>query len=111
MMRLKPGMSRSQFEMTTTMPDEYVKALSIAEKVVSFHWSRGVQSDDNLKSEFEETVAECERLRIENARLRIRLGEGPDTRDSAAGRSSSHDTRETQPTATITASRPALSRS
>jgi len=103
MMRLKPGMSRSQFEMTTTMPDEYVKALSIAEKVVSFHWSRGVQSDDNLKSEFEETVAECERLRIENARLRIRLGEGPDTRDSAAGRSSSHDTRETQPTATITA--------
>jgi len=37
-----------------------------------------MQSDDNLKAELEEAVAECERLRDENARLRLRLDEPPD---------------------------------
>jgi len=34
-----------------------------------------VTSDDDLKAELAKAVAECERLREENARLRLRIGE------------------------------------
>jgi superfamily II DNA or RNA helicase len=36
-----------------------------------------VGSEDTLKAELERTVAECKRLREENARLRLRIGEAP----------------------------------
>lgn len=34
-------------------------------------------SDETLKAELERTIAECERLREDNARLRLRVGEAP----------------------------------
>jgi regulator of replication initiation timing len=39
-----------------------------------------MQSDDILKAELKQAISECERLRDENARLRLRLGETPDIR-------------------------------
>lgn len=36
-------------------------------------------SDEILKAELEQAVAECERLREENARLRLRVREASDT--------------------------------
>ena len=36
-------------------------------------------NDEILKAELEKAVAECERLREENARLRVRVGQAPDS--------------------------------
>lgn len=41
----------------------------------------GVQSDEILKAELAKAVAECHRLRAENARLKFRVGEAPDIHD------------------------------
>jgi len=43
-----------------------------------------VDSDQILKAELKKAVAECERLREENARLRVRVGQAPDTLTSSA---------------------------
>ena len=38
-----------------------------------------MQSDDILKAELKQAIAECERLRAENAQLKIQLGDSPKT--------------------------------
>jgi len=50
-----------------------------------------VDSDEILKAELEKAVAECERLREENAQLRLRVGQAPDTRTSSAEQSSARN--------------------
>ena len=37
-----------------------------------------MRSDETLKAELAKAIAECERLREENARLRLRIGEAPE---------------------------------
>jgi superfamily II DNA or RNA helicase len=67
-----------------------------------------VDSDEILKAELEKAVAECERLREENARLRLRVGQAPDTRTSSAEQSSARN-KNVKTAATVTTdSRPEL---
>lgn len=71
--------------------------------------SRAVESDETLRADLERANAECERLRRENADLRLRLGEPPEERTPIIGTDSSLDQKKVQPSATITAgSRPEL---
>jgi hypothetical protein len=60
-----------------------------------------VKSDEILKAELEKAVAECERLREENARLRLRVGQAPDTRTSSAEQSSARN-KNAKTAATVT---------
>src|SRR5258707_13663263 len=62
-------------------------------------------NDDILKAELEKAVAECERLREENARLKLRIGQAPDTRASRAEQASAHNTNVST-SATVTAESP-----
>jgi len=62
-------------------------------------------NDDILKAELEKAVAECERLREENARLKLRVGQAPDTRASRAEQASAHNTN-VRTSATVTAESP-----
>jgi hypothetical protein len=45
-------------------------------RAVCFHQVLFVSSDEILKAELAKALAECERLREENARLRLRIGDG-----------------------------------
>ena len=65
-------------------------------------------NDEILKAELEKAIAECERLREENARLRLRVREAPDARTSSVRQSSAH-IKNIKTAATVTAdSRPEL---
>ena len=65
-------------------------------------------SDENLRAELERANAECERLRRENADLRLRLGERPADSAPIVGADFVLD-KEAQPSATVTVdSRPEL---
>lgn len=59
-------------------------------------------SDETLKAELERTVAECERLREENARLRLRVGEAPARRAPVAIQLPTRDARKAGASATVT---------
>ncbi len=66
-------------------------------------------NDEILKAELEKAIAECERLREENARLRVRVGQAPDTLASTPNQFSAHNNKKAQASATVTAeSRPEL---
>src|SRR5439155_17695291 len=66
-------------------------------------------SDEILKAELEKAIAECERLREENARLRVRVGQAPDTLAPTPNQFSAHNNKQAQTSATVTAeSRPEL---
>ncbi|HZE69813.1 MAG TPA: DEAD/DEAH box helicase family protein [Pyrinomonadaceae bacterium] len=68
-----------------------------------------MDSDEILKAELKKAVAECERLREENARLRVRVGQAPDTLASTPNQFSAHNNKKAQASATVTAeSRPEL---
>jgi superfamily II DNA or RNA helicase len=68
-----------------------------------------VESDEILRTQIERANAECERLRKENADLRLRLGEPPADCPPIVGAEPSLDHQKTQPSATVTAdSRPEL---
>src|SRR5712691_3765730 len=62
-------------------------------------------NDEILKAELEKPIAECERLREENARLRLRVGQAPDTRASHA---SAKNTNVRTSAAVTVGSRPEL---
>jgi len=62
-------------------------------------------NDEILKVELEKAVAECERLREENARLKLRVGQAPVTRASRAEQASAHNTN-VRTSATVTADSP-----
>src|SRR2546428_4220475 len=64
-----------------------------------------MQSDDILKAELKQAVSECERLRDENARLRLRLGETSDIRAPRAEQLSAN-IKKSHPSETVTASSP-----
>ncbi|MDQ6651616.1 MAG: restriction endonuclease subunit R, partial [Acidobacteriota bacterium] len=63
-------------------------------------------SDEILKSELEKAVAECKRLREENARLRLRVGQALDTRAPTPKQFLAHDNKKAQAAASITAASP-----
>ncbi len=66
-------------------------------------------NDEILKAELEKAIAECERLREENARLRVRVGQAPDTLAPTPNQFSGHKNKKGQASATVTAeSRPEL---
>src|SRR6266567_7554282 len=66
-------------------------------------------NDEILKAELEKAVAVCERLREENARLKLRVGQAPDTPTPTTKQFLAHNNKKTQPPATVTAeSRPEL---
>src|SRR6266849_4965629 len=68
-----------------------------------------MQGDDILKAELEKAVAECERLREENALLKLRVGQSPDTLAPTPKQFSARNTTKAQASATVTAeSRPEL---
>jgi superfamily II DNA or RNA helicase len=62
----------------------------------------GVQSDEILKAKLAKAEAECQHLREENARLRLRVGEAPDSRDLRAQGSPSSGHEEPQPSGAVT---------
>ena len=66
-------------------------------------------NDEILKAGLEKAIAECERLREENARLRVRVGQAPDTLAPTPNQFSAHNNKKAQASATVTAeSRPEL---
>lgn len=60
-------------------------------------------NDEILKAELERAVAECERLREENARLRLRLGPAPVTRAPRAEQAGTNENKKPLASATVTA--------
>jgi len=62
-------------------------------------------NDEILKAELEKAIAECERLREENARLKRRDGQTPVTWASRAEQTSAHNTN-VRTSATVTANSP-----
>jgi superfamily II DNA or RNA helicase len=68
-----------------------------------------LRSDEILRAELDKANAECERLRKENADLRLRLGEPPNERTPIIEVDFPLDHKKIQPSATVTAdSRPEL---
>jgi len=65
-----------------------------------------VASNEILKSELEKAVAECRRLREENARLRLRVGQTPDIRAPTPKQFLTDNNKKAQAAATITATSP-----
>src|SRR5258708_5714544 len=66
-------------------------------------------NDESLKAELEKADEECERLREENARLRVRVGQASDTLAPTPNQFSAHNNKRAQASATVTAeSRPEL---
>ena len=63
-------------------------------------------SNEILKSELEKAVAECRRLREENARLRLRVGQTPDIRAPTPKQFLTDNNKKAQAAATITATSP-----
>ena len=63
-------------------------------------------NDEILKAELEKTVAECARLREENARLRLRVREAPDTLAPTPKQFTTHNNKEGQASAAVTADSP-----
>jgi hypothetical protein len=61
-----------------------------------------VNGDENLKAALAKAVAECEHLRDENARLRLRIGEAPDIRPPSPERPPSSGEEKPQSSATVT---------
>src|SRR5436190_10064910 len=72
----------------------------------SFTRSRAVESDEILSTALDKLHAECERLRKENADLRLRLGEPPADCAPIVGADFSLDKKNAQLSATITADSP-----
>ena len=64
-----------------------------------------MDSDQILKAELEKAVAECERLREEDARLRLRVREAPDILPSTPKQFSANNKKKTQ-ASTIAADSP-----
>lgn len=58
--------------------------------------------DENLKTKLARAEAECERLREENTRLRVRVGETPEDHDRLAERRSPSDHEKPQLSASVT---------
>ena len=54
-----------------------------------------MDSDEILKAELKKAVAECERLREENARLRVRVGQASDTLAPTPNQFSAHNNKST----------------
>ena len=65
-----------------------------------------MHDDEILKADLEKAVAECERLREENARLRVRLGQAPDTIAPTANPLSEHNATNAQASTTVTTRSP-----
>lgn len=63
-------------------------------------------NDEILKAELEKTAAECERLREENARLRLRVREAPDALAPTPKQFTAHNNKERQASAAVTADSP-----
>jgi len=63
-------------------------------------------NDDILKAQLEKAVAECERLREENALLKLRVGQSPDTLAPTPKQFSARNTTKAQASATVTADSP-----
>src|SRR5260370_19689026 len=63
-------------------------------------------NDEIVKAELEKAVAECERLREENAGLKRRDGQAPVTQASRAEQFSAHNDKKAQESATVTAESP-----
>ena len=61
-----------------------------------------MNGDENLKAELAKAVAECEHLRAENARLRLRNGEFPDIGPPSPERPPSSGEEKPQPAAMVT---------
>lgn len=59
-----------------------------------------------LKAELEKALAECERLREENARLKVRVGQAPNTLAPTAKQLSTHNSKNAQASATVKADSP-----
>ncbi|MDQ2921249.1 MAG: hypothetical protein M3R52_06535 [Acidobacteriota bacterium] len=64
-----------------------------------------MKSDEILKAEIKKALAECERLREENARLRFRLGAGPAAKAPSVEPSLTHK-NNTTPASVLTADSP-----
>jgi hypothetical protein len=65
-----------------------------------------VKTDEILSAELDKANAECERLRKENADLRLRLGEPPADCAPIVDADFSHDNKKTQPSTTVTIDSP-----
>jgi hypothetical protein len=50
-----------------------------------------MDSDEILKAELQKALVECQRLRDENAQLRLRVHQSPDTISPRPQKSSAHD--------------------
>ena len=61
-----------------------------------------MKSDETLKAELANAIAECEYLREENARLKLRVSEAPINRDPRPERPPSSGDEKPQPAATVT---------
>src|SRR5450432_672639 len=66
-----------------------------------------MQDDAILKAELQQAIAECERLRAENARLKARLGDSPKPVPTRVGPLAPSLTPKTQTPETLTAKSPA----
>jgi hypothetical protein len=60
-----------------------------------------VGSDEILKAELEQAVAECERLREENARLRLRVREAPNILPAPTKQFSAHNNNKKQASSNV----------
>ena len=65
-----------------------------------------MRNDEILKAELEKAVTECERLREENARLRLRVGQAPETLAPTPNQFSGHENTKAQASATVTVESP-----
>jgi hypothetical protein len=63
-------------------------------------------NDEILKTELAKAIAECELLREENARLKLRVGQAPDTLAPTPKQFPAHNNKKAQASATVTADSP-----